>query len=102
MMARRTRRMSSSLLPLNITPAMTSIHPPAWWNGPLGPLTSGRDLYVVDLLCPADPVRLAARPDARAEARPVLRRSRDQAGHLPDGRRGQGGRLPDGCRAQGG
>ena len=24
---------------------MTSIHPPLWWNGPLGPLTSGRDLY---------------------------------------------------------
>src|SRR5450759_1414129 len=45
MMERRTRRMSSSLLPLNITPAITSIHPPAWWNGPLGPLTSDRDLY---------------------------------------------------------
>src|SRR6202521_4998323 len=53
--ARRTRRMSSSLLPLNITPAMTSIHPPAWWNGPLGPLTTGRDLYGEDLrgsICP--------------------------------------------------
>src|SRR6476646_8121288 len=49
MMARRTRRMSSSLLPLNMTPAMTSIHPPLWWNGPLGPLISGRDLYVVVL-----------------------------------------------------
>src|SRR6266516_2249307 len=49
MTARRTRRMSSSLLPLNITPAMTSIHPPLWWNGPLGPLTSGRDLYGVIL-----------------------------------------------------
>src|SRR3954471_22618525 len=47
MMERRTRRISSSLLPLNITPAMTSIHPPAWWNGPLGPLTTGRDLYAV-------------------------------------------------------
>src|ERR1700694_3927113 len=56
MIARRTRRMSSSLLPLNITPAMTSIHPPAWWNGPLGPLTTGRDLYGEDLrgsICPA-------------------------------------------------
>src|SRR4030081_3482114 len=55
MIARRTRRMSSSLLPLNITPAMTSIHPPAWWNGPLGPLTTGRDLYGEDLrgsFCP--------------------------------------------------
>ena len=34
---------------------MTSIHPPAWWNGPLGPLTSGRDLYGEDLrdsICP--------------------------------------------------
>src|ERR1700682_4663948 len=53
--ARRTRRMSSSLLPLNMTPAMTSIHPPAWWNGPLGPLTTGRDLYGEDLrgsICP--------------------------------------------------
>ena len=40
--------MSSSLLPLNITPAITSIHPPLWWNGPLGPLTSDRDLYAVD------------------------------------------------------
>src|SRR5450830_1350162 len=47
MMERRTRRMSSSLLPLNITPAITSIHPPAWWNCPLGPLTSDRDLYAV-------------------------------------------------------
>jgi hypothetical protein len=28
---------------------MTSIHPPAWWNGPLGPLTTGRDLYGEDL-----------------------------------------------------
>src|SRR6202163_2932364 len=46
--ARRTRRISSSLLPLNITPAITSIHPPLWWNGPLGPLTSDRDLYAVD------------------------------------------------------
>src|SRR5213595_2573495 len=57
MMARRTRRISSSLLPLNITPAMTSIHPPLWWNGPLGPLTSGRDLYEVSLraaVCPTD------------------------------------------------
>lgn len=26
---------------------MTSIHPPDWWNGPLGPLTTGRDLYAV-------------------------------------------------------
>src|SRR2546423_1753604 len=49
MIARRTLRMSSSLLPLNMTPAMTSIHPPAWWNGPLGPLTSARDLYGEDL-----------------------------------------------------
>src|SRR5260221_9604413 len=32
MIARRTRRSSSSLLPLNITPAMTSIQPPVWWN----------------------------------------------------------------------
>jgi hypothetical protein len=56
MIARRTRRISSSLFPLNITPAMTSIHPPAWWNGPLGPLTTGRDLYGEDLrgsFCPA-------------------------------------------------
>src|SRR3981081_3306013 len=56
MIARRTRRISSSLLPLNITPAITSIHPPAWWNGPLGPLTTGRDLYGEDLrgsICPA-------------------------------------------------
>jgi hypothetical protein len=34
-------------LPLNITPAITSIHPPLWWNGPLGPLTTDRDLYAV-------------------------------------------------------
>src|ERR1035437_4409475 len=47
MMERRTRRISSSLWPLNITPAITSIHPPLWWNGPLGPLTSDRDLYAV-------------------------------------------------------
>src|SRR5687768_10804890 len=40
---RLTRRMSSSLLPLNMTPAITSIQPPAWWNGPL---TSGRDPWV--------------------------------------------------------
>src|SRR5688500_15887304 len=32
MVARRTRRMSSSLLPLNITPATTSIQPPDAWN----------------------------------------------------------------------
>jgi hypothetical protein len=32
-----------------MTPAMTSIHPPVWWNGPLDPLTSGRDLYGEDL-----------------------------------------------------
>src|ERR1700716_1731807 len=56
MIALRMRRMSSSLFPLNITPAMTSIHPPAWWNGPLGPLTTGHDLYGEDLrgsTCPA-------------------------------------------------
>src|SRR6476620_502597 len=47
MTARRTRRMSSSLLPLNITPAMTSTQPPPWWKGPLGPLTTGRD-HVAD------------------------------------------------------
>jgi hypothetical protein len=29
---RRTRRISSSLLPENITPATTSIQPPAVWN----------------------------------------------------------------------
>jgi hypothetical protein len=34
-------------LPLNITPAISSIHPPLWWNGPLGPLTTDRDLYAV-------------------------------------------------------
>ena len=28
---------------------MTSIHPPDWWKGPLGPLTSGRDFYEVGL-----------------------------------------------------
>ena len=28
---------------------MTSIHPPVWWNGPLGPLTTGRDLCGVGL-----------------------------------------------------
>src|SRR5258706_164178 len=34
MTARRTRRINSSDLPLNITPEMTSIHPgrPACWN----------------------------------------------------------------------
>src|SRR3954468_19930190 len=47
MIALRTRRISSSLLPLNMTPATTSIHPPVWWKGPLGPLTTGRDLYAV-------------------------------------------------------
>src|SRR6058998_3722695 len=31
--ARRTRRMSSSLLPLNITPLITSIQPPLVGNG---------------------------------------------------------------------
>src|SRR5687768_2886751 len=31
--ARRTRRMSSSLFPLNITPLITSIHPPVDGNG---------------------------------------------------------------------
>src|SRR6266550_3051294 len=84
MMARRTRRISSSLFPLNMTPAMTSIHPPAWWNGPLGPLTSGRDLYVAGLLCPADPVR-AERPGDRAEVHREVRMSRDLAGRLADG-----------------
>src|SRR5437016_463183 len=90
MMARRTRRISSSLFPLNITPAMTSIQPPAWWNGPLGPLTSGRDLYVVGLLCPADPVH-AERPGDRAEAQSEeFRKSGDRSarlsgGHLADG-----------------
>ena len=33
--ARRTRRSSSSVLPLNITPAITSIQPPVSWNPPL-------------------------------------------------------------------
>src|SRR5512140_189093 len=32
MIERRTRLISSSLLPLNITPEITSIHPPVWWN----------------------------------------------------------------------
>jgi len=75
--------MSSSLFPLNITPAMTSIHPPAWWNGPLGPLTSGRDLYGEDLrgsIC-----RVVRRDAERPAALSAARRDhevRDQA--LPD------------------
>lgn len=62
---------------------MTSIHPPAWWNGPLGPLTTGRDLYGEDLrgsFCPVvrrDGVRLvdlsAARRDHEARDREELR-----------------------------
>src|SRR6476660_3177138 len=86
MMARRTRRISSSLFPLNITPAMTSIHPPAWWNGPLGPLTSGRDLYVAGLLCPVYPVHAGRRGD-RAEVHREVRTSRDRGDRLADGRR---------------
>src|SRR5215208_4306634 len=91
MMARRTRRMSSSLLPLNMTPAMTSIHPPLWWNGPLGPLTSGRDLYVVlrELACrmvrhgeAARRVRGVARPVHRGKAHRDLREVRDPAARL--------------------
>src|SRR6202011_5825974 len=82
MIARRTRRMSSSLLPLNITPAMTSIHPPAWWNGPLGPLTTGRDLYGEDLrgsICPVAH-RDGERPADLSAAR------RDLAAHARDDR----------------
>src|ERR1700674_574357 len=81
MIARRTRRMSSSLLPLNMTPAITSIHPPAWWNGPLGPLTTGRDLYGEDLhgsICPVVP-RDAERPAGLSAAR------RDHAGRVRGG-----------------
>src|SRR5215210_7618596 len=76
MIARRTRRISSSLLPLNITPAMTSTQPPAWWKGPLGPLTTGRDLYEEGLRVPicrlirVHPIRLV-RPD-RGYQRGVL------------------------------
>src|SRR3954470_5182874 len=77
MIARRTRRISSSLLPLNMTPAMTSIHPPAWWNGPLGPLTTGRDLYGVGLLGPVCQIhRGRGRPAARAVVRRERRTSR--------------------------
>src|SRR3954466_3621014 len=64
MIALRTRRISSSLLPLNMTPATTSIHPPVWWKGPLGPLTTGRDLYAVR---PHATVGLMVRHDAVGE-----------------------------------
>src|ERR1700687_4741744 len=81
--ARRTRRMSSSLLPLNMTPAMTSIHPPAWWNGPLGPLTTGRDLYGEDL---RGSICLVLRRDGERPAGLLAARrdhaSRDQAVRL--------------------
>src|SRR2546423_6612117 len=97
MIARRTLRMSSSLLPLNMTPAMTSIHPPAWWNGPLGPLTTRRDLYGEDLrgwICPA--VRLdAERPACPSAARPdhELRAQADRLWHQRIG-------LSPPCRAR--
>ena len=63
---------------------MTSIHPPLWWKGPLGPLTAGRDLYVVGLLYPADPVHLAVGPGDRAEGRHELQTSRDRGDLLSD------------------
>src|SRR5215210_903539 len=81
MTARLTRRSSSSLFPLNITPAITSTHPPLWWKGPLGPLTSGRD-FLEDLretIC-LGVRRGGAHLAAHAEVRP------DPAGcHGPDG-----------------
>src|SRR6185436_12448734 len=74
MMARRTRRKSSSLLPLNMTPAITSIHPPAWWKGPLGPLTTGRDLGGVGLPGPVCRDHLGGRRQGvRAGVRPERR-----------------------------
>src|SRR3954462_7145858 len=90
MMERRTRRISSSLLPLNITPAMTSIQPPAWWKGPLGPLTTGRDLYAVRP--PATVGRMGRRGAAGADdhrashGRDASRgpiAGRDPGGHVP-------------------
>ena len=78
---RRTRRMSSSLLPLNMTPAMTSIQPPAWWNGPL---TTGRDPWVarreIDLADhrgssdPEDPLSIYPADHCSGAADPDLRR----------------------------
>src|SRR6185436_3353967 len=51
-----------------------SIHPPAWWKGPLGPLTTGRDLGGVGLLGPACRDHpCARRRGVRAGVRPELR-----------------------------
>src|SRR5438477_10679197 len=65
MIARRTRRSSSSLLPLNITPAMTSIQPPVWWNDWL---MSGRAavcgrVVVGCLAAVCDPVKVGRRAE---------------------------------------
>lgn len=80
---------------------MTSIHPPLWWKGPLGPLTGGRDLYVVGLLCPAGPVHRAARRDARAVGRREIQTNRDLGDPLSDVRRDPGDPLSDGRRDPG-
>lgn len=80
---------------------MTSIHPPVWWNGPLGPLTTGRGLYEVSLPGPACRVRPGARhPAGHVEDRRERRTFRDLddrrvAGHLGGGHR-VGARRADG------
>src|SRR4051812_27657508 len=91
MIERRALRMSSSLFPLNITPAMTSIQPPLGWKGPLGPLTSGRDLYGAGLhgrfgRTVHDEVRRVVHEAGRRD-RGFLRED------LGRGRRGRGGLL---------
>src|SRR5688500_14512216 len=83
MIARRTRLINSSLLPLNITPAMTSTHPPVWWKAPLGPLTSGRDLCedLHEVIC--QEVHCGAGRRAGREAyRLCLRAQRGRRDHL--------------------
>src|ERR1700749_4894635 len=93
MIARRTRRKSSSLFPLNMTPAITSIHPPVWWNGPLGPLTTGRDLYEVGLPGRACRVRHGERRPAGRVAELRERRTfRGQDDLRADDRRADGHR----------
>src|SRR5688500_13398442 len=77
MIDRRPRRISSSLFPLNITPAITSIQPPAAWKPVLTPV---RGAVASPAAADALHRRAIGRPDRRARGMGGLHGLRPNAG----------------------
>src|SRR5687768_1235641 len=85
MVARRTRRMSSSLLPLNITPATTSIQPPDVWNVPFTrrSLVVARPAGVAHALRAVAPLALLVVQRAAEARAPLVARVAEAAAATP-------------------